>query len=228
MLVMVSNQTAWKTHYLQGRYGGLGLLLPPNGLRGPYPHLPWALDNGAFPAWKNNAPWAEDEFLHALDWAAERTVPPRWVVVPDSVGQAQITFDLWHSWHQRIRERGFRCAFACQDGMTPESLVANDVEADVLFIGGTTDWKMGSIRMWTASHPRVHVGRINGLRGLMACHTAGAESTDGTGFFRGRRAQLKELVDYLKEYGRTEEHPLFLPLPANGQGSLFSDETEAS
>ena len=77
MIVMVSNNTSWRTHFLQGKYGGLGLLLPPNGLRGPYPHLPhYAMDNGAYPAWKNQEPWDQAAFEKALDWASEKDPPP--------------------------------------------------------------------------------------------------------------------------------------------------------
>jgi hypothetical protein len=220
MIVMVSNQTSWKTHYLQGKYGGLGLLLPPNGLR-IYPHLPYALDNGAFPAWKNGEDWDEECFLKALDWCDTKPIKPRWVVVPDVVTNAPATFEMWHQWAPRIQERGYTLAFACQDGMTPRMVEDHGVSASVMFIGGTAKWKMSSLAEWTAAYPRVHVGRINGLRGLMACHALGVESTDGTGFFRGRRGQLYELIDYLKAHGQTEDHPYFLPQVVPGQEELF-------
>jgi hypothetical protein len=220
MIVMVSNQTAWKTHYLQGRYGGLGLLLPPNGLR-IYPHLPYALDNGAFPAWTNGVEWDEECFLKALDWCERQPLKPRWVVIPDVVGNDVATYERYHIWGPRLKERGFNLAFACQDGMTPASLKENHIEASILFIGGSREWKMRTIAMWANHYPRIHVGRINGLRGLMVCHQAKVESVDGTGFFRGRRGQLDELIEYLKEFGEPEPHPMFLPQIDPNQPELF-------
>jgi len=226
MLVMVSNQTSWRTHYLQGKYGGLGLLLPPNGVRGPYPHLPYAMDNGAFPAWKNGEPWDEAAFLKSLEWAKERPVPPRWVVVPDVVTQPEETFRAWDKWAPAIEATGFPTAFAAQDGMTPQMVKDNHIEADVIFVGGTRDWKMNSVSSWTEAFPRVHVGRINGMRGLMWCHERGVESTDGTGFFRGDRKQLGELIAYLRDQGEGQaDHPMYLPIESK-EPSLFDGKEE--
>ena len=91
---------------------------------------------------------------------------------------------------------GFKLAMAVQDGMTPDDVPSN---CDVIFVGGTDAWKMPSLPMWTANFPRVHVGRINGYRGLWQCHEAGAESCDGTGYFRGDKKQLAGLIRYLEE-----------------------------
>tara|TARA_R100001163_G_scaffold65152_1_gene61354 strand:+ start:909 stop:1580 length:672 start_codon:yes stop_codon:yes gene_type:complete len=222
---MVSNCTSWRTHYLQGRYrGGLGLLLPPNGLRGPYPHLPWALDNGAFPAYTNGKPWDQQAFEKALDWCSNKPTQPRWVVVPDVVTDAPKTFALWHEWSPKIKGMGYSVAFAAQDGMTPEDLEREGIDPDVVFVGGSTKWKEGSIPAWTEAYDRVHVGRINGLRGLILCHQHGVESTDGTGFFRGDRNQLKGLITFLEEQtDGTSNHPMYFPKD-EGQPSLFSNE----
>ena len=203
---MVSNCTGWKTHYLQGRYGGLGLLLPPNGIRGPYPHLPWALDNGAFPAWKNGAAWDRHAFERALDWAAGQTLTPSWVVVPDVVTDPDATLASWEEWAPKLRGMGMRLALAVQDGMEPNTVRAH-TDPEVIFVGGSSAWKLSTLRVWAKEFPRVHVGRVNGLRGLMSCHNAGVESVDGTGYFRGSRNQLRGLVDYLKAYPQPVADP---------------------
>ena len=216
MLVMVSNHTSWRTHYLQGRYGGLGLLLPPGGVKGPWPHLPYALDNGAFPAWKNSEAWDEEAFIRLLEWASSQELAPRWVVVPDVVTNPGATIDLWRHWSPLLRERGFTVALAVQDGMTPKTVEGAQLEPEIIFVGGSTDFKWGTLPLWVAAFPHVHVGRVNGLRGLMRCHELGVESCDGTGFFRGRRGQLEELVMYLKEFRAPDldstEQAMFLPL----------------
>ncbi len=216
---MVTNNTGWRTHYLQGKYGGLGLLMSPDGLRGPYPHLPYALDNGAFPAWANGKEWDQRSFEKGLEWGRKQNLKPRWVVVPDVVTEAEATIERWHDWAPRMANLGFKLALAVQDGMTAQD--AQTLNPDVIFVGGTKLWKMQTLSMWCAEFPRVHVGRINGLAGLMACHAAGAESVDGTGFFRGSRTQLGGLIKYIEAYGDNFNHPMYQEREHSGQGGLY-------
>lgn len=102
----------------------------------------------------------------------------------------------WKEHAPRIAAAGYRLAMAVQDGMT-----ADDVPPDaaVVFVGGSTEWKWRNLRHWTTSFPRVHVGRVNTEKYLWRAHEAGAESCDGTGFFRGRREQLDGLIRYLEQ-----------------------------
>ena len=229
MRVLVSNHGSWRTHFLAGRFGGLGFLYPPERLFGPYPHLPYALDNGAYGAWKNDAPWDQGTFERALDWVSSQTMGPMWVVVPDVVGDADETMRSWEVWAPRIRERGFELALAVQDGMTPKAVLEH-TDPEVIFVGGTRDWKQHSMAGWTRSFGRVHVGRVNGLRDLMACHRLGVESVDGTGFFRGRRAQLEELITYLREFGdpevRGHAQEMYLPVDDGHPRLPFPEDEE--
>jgi hypothetical protein len=55
-------------------------------------------------------------------------------------------------------------------------------------------WSTG--REWTKHFPRVHVGRVNSRRLLEQAESAGAESCDGTGWFRDPTRTL-ELESYL-------------------------------
>jgi hypothetical protein len=79
--------------------------------------------------------------------------------------------------------------------MTPDD-VPDD--ADIVFVGGTTEWKWKNILMWTKNFKRVHVGRVNSYGLLWKAHEAGAESCDGTGWFR-EPSRTRELVSYLEE-----------------------------
>ena len=228
MDVMVSDHSSWRVHYRQGRFGGLARLLStdrPNGLK-VWPHLPYAIDNGAFPAWTNGREWDGPAFVDAMEWVAKQEVRPRWIVVPDVVTDAEATFDSWSRWEPRLRDLRIPLAFAVQDGMTPQD-VERKVSPDVIFVGGSRDWKLQTREAWARSFPRVHIGRVNGLRDLMACHRPGVESVDGTGFFRGRRAQLQELVDYLETYPKPGPlAPMFMPLD-DGHPQLAFDQLEA-
>lgn len=199
-MVMPANNGKWQVHYWQGRYGGLGHLYSPGGARGPWPHLPYALDNGAYPAFTSGKPWDEAAWLRHVDYYLAAALPPRWLLVPDVVQDRGATLDRWRHYEPWLRcNRDLsRCALALavQDGMEPADVPAG---VDVVFVGGSTDWKWATVRAWCAAFPRVHVGRVNGYRGLRICADAGAESCDGTGWFRGDQAQLAGLERFLTE-----------------------------
>jgi EAL domain-containing protein (putative c-di-GMP-specific phosphodiesterase class I) len=56
---------------------------------------------------------------------------------------------------------------------------------DVLFIGGTTDWKLGPEARLLVAHAKelgkfVHMGRVNSLRRFRYAEAIGCDSADGT------------------------------------------------
>lgn len=195
--MMPSNNCHHLVHYWAGKYGFLGHLYSPGGQRGPFAHLPYAIDNGAFSAWSNNRPWDESAFRKLLDWALSAKIPPMWVAVPDVVADAKKTLSNWDDWSRIVRDMGFKAALVVQDGMTPSDVQAT--EPDAVFIGGTTAWKYLWLWRFCDSHELVHVGRVNGYRGASECYRAGAASCDGTGYFRGNKAQTGDLERMIRE-----------------------------
>lgn len=194
MIVMLSNNTGFDMGFIAGTYPGqVGWLFSPNGWRTPKRGLPYALDNGAYSAFVNNAPWDEDAYVRTLE-KAKRHHAPRWLLVPDVVADKAATLALWQQWRRALRDYGWPLAFAVQDGMTQDDVPP---DADVIFVGGSTEWKWATMWRWCEKNPRVHVGRVNGYQGLWDCRDAGAESCDGTGWFRGDAAQLAGLEAYL-------------------------------
>jgi hypothetical protein len=215
MVVMPSNSGKAIVHYWAGRYPGrLGHLYSPAGRRGPFPWLPYCLDNDVYGAWAAGRPWDAEAFRAHLRWAAAAPCAPGWVVMPDAVGDRATTLRQWDAWETEVRAEGWPVALAVQDGMTPADAAATG--CDVVFLGGTTDWKRAQLRRlsaWRRVCARVHVGRINTGRWLWLCAEQGAESCDGTGWFRGDPRQLAELEEFVTTYGgarRAREHgPLF-------------------
>jgi hypothetical protein len=198
LFVMVANNSGAEARRLAATYPGrIGHLYGPGGWRGPFPEFPYALDNGAFPAFTKGTAWDEAAFLALCERAAGAAVAPRWVAVPDVVCDRAGTLAAWGRWSSILRERfGWPLAFVVQDGMTHED-VPDD--AALLFVGGSTTWKQQTAAYWRERMPRVHIGRVNGERDLWRYHRAGAESCDGTGWFRGSRRQLDGLWYYLAD-----------------------------
>lgn len=197
MMVMPANNAKMLVGYLAGRFPGrVGWIMSPDGWREPHDWLPYHLDNWAFVCYTKQIPWDEAAFYAHCRRTVGHTHKPRWIAVPDVVANREETLRMWFLHSPRVSKFGCPLAFVAQDGMTPDDIPPN---ADVVFIGGSDDWKMRNLKDWTSAFPRVHVGRINGEKGLWECHEAGAESCDGSGWFRGCKTQLAGLLRYLED-----------------------------
>lgn len=197
MMVMPGNDRGAWWGFLAGKYPSrIGSLVSPGWWKTPVTFAPYAIDNGAFTGFK------EQSFLAIIE-KAKKHRKPLWIVVPDAVGLKDETLRLWDCWEPKLRELGWPLAMAMQDGMTPK-----DFRGDIAFIGGSTRWKWRNISMW-ADVPRFHVGRVNTERHLWQAHEAGAESCDGTGWFRNIRRELPKLLRYLEQSqsGKRELQP---------------------
>lgn len=207
MMVMVTNSSSMLTGYLAGKYPSrIGWLLSPGGWRNPHSWLPYAMDNGAFPIWTRGEKWSDAPFYDHLQRIVGHTNKPRWIAVPDSVGNRDETLRMWFAHSPRVANFGCPLAFVVQDGMTPDDVPPN---ASVVFVGGTDAWKMRALPMFTAAFRRVHVGRINGEKGLWQCHEAGAESCDGTGWMRCGEERAMPLMRYLEESSSSRKQAVF-------------------
>lgn len=197
MLVMPANHSGMVMGYLAGRFpGALGHLFSPGHQRGPWPFLPYALDNGAYGAFTAGKPWEFAPWSELLEWAKATGIAPRWTLVPDKVGDWLGTLRMWQENADYAASFGWPLAFAVQDGMRAVHVPS---AAKIVFVGGSTDWKWSTLQYWTANFPRVHVGRVNTKKYLEIAAAAGAESCDGTGWFRGRKEQLRGLLQWLED-----------------------------
>lgn len=167
--------------------------------------LPFALDNGKFSVWAKGVDWQEKTYWRLIESVANKGLTPLWIVVPDVVTKPKETAEQYIKWAPLLRPFGWPLALAVQDGMSVEDATA--LGPDVIFIGGTKRWKWRTLDTWCRNFSRVHVGRVNVWKELWTADRAGAESSDGTGWFY--KDQAKQLSEYLKrshsgqtEYGR--------------------------
>lgn len=129
------------------------------------------------------------------------------------MGDAAATIELSRPWLPKIRALGYPAAFVAQDGQ--EGLPVPWDEFDVLFVGGSTDWKLGPhardlAREAKARAKRVHVGRVNSERRWRYCEASypfglGADSVDGTFLTFGPDTNLPRLLAWI----RTDSDSLF-------------------
>jgi len=214
MLVMVSNNTKHTVFEWAESYGHVGHLFSPDGWRKPR-GIPYALDNGRYPCWSSGKEWSLENWAKMLQAAKDSEQQPLWALVPDVVADRKQTLLWWDDYAKVVtnpKRFGFKTAFAVQDGMTERDVPES---ADVVFVGGTTEWKWANLHRWTDNFPRVHVGRVNGWRGLWTCYHAGVESCDGTGWFRGGDSKqlqglhrfLQAMAEMLPVYKQHELYP---------------------
>lgn len=206
MMVMASNNGGLEVGVLAGTYPGLvGHLYSPGGQRGPYRGVPYALDNGAYVAYKHSREWPEAAWYRLLEWAQRAKYAPLWALVPDVVADRDATLARWDRFAPLVERMGFRPAFALQDGMTFGDVPTPDC---MLFLGGGTAWKEAAIGPWCERFPaRVHVARVTERDRLLACHRAGAVSVDGNGWFRksnkpGCRVQWDDMIQFFEDFAQ--------------------------
>ncbi len=207
MIVMPANSSGWPWHCLARETGVLGHLYSPGGQRGPWPWFPYALDNGAYSAWDRHTGRIDEAKLESMlarwerliVWAQVAAIPPRWAIVPDVPGNAERTFERWHTYAPSMP---FARALAVQDGMSVETVRELTPAPDVIAVGGTTEWKWGTVAQWAAAFPRVHLLRCNSPTRLYELEALGVESCDGTGWARGDRKQTSGLEEYLRSRAR--------------------------
>ena len=110
-----------------------------------------------------------------------------WIVLPDIVAGGLDSLEFSLRWIDRVSRYG-PALLAVQDGMVPEDvqgLVGPDIG---IFLGGTTEWKLETMRSWGSLANRrgayFHVARVNTARRIRQCQDAGAHSFDGTSVTR--------------------------------------------
>lgn len=153
----------------------------------------YALDNGAWTArqeferGERSTPIPD---LLAFECAVDKMgAAANFIVVPDIVLGGGASWMLSRAYLRRLRRdrrlRGARLLIAVQDGFAFDML-APFLSARVgVFVGGSTEWKLATLRDWQALAARCgsycHVGRVNSAKRARLCDIAGVDSFDGSG-----------------------------------------------
>lgn len=156
----------------------------------------WAADNGAF-----TKAFSPQKFVKWLEIMQPYRSTCLFVAVPDVLADSKATLEKWHEWYDVLSD--WPTAFVCQDGQTPETIPLN---CSAVFIGGTTDWKLGDGARrcieWGVKHGKhVHIGRVNWLKRYMHFRSMPGSDNftcDGTRVrFDGKERTLKAWKEYM-------------------------------
>ena len=193
MIQPYASRTGTKTTIAAMHAAGWGELVSPVQTYAAPPPLRYVIDNGA---------WSQ--FQYRLKWLESREGPPPaefdrdgfaalvekwggaadWTALPDIVagGIRSLAFSLdWLPW---VLEHTPTALLAVQDGMDPhhvEHLLGPRVG---IFLGGSTEWKIGTMERWGQLAARTgchyHVARVNTADRIRRSQLCGAHSFDGT------------------------------------------------
>jgi len=124
--------------------------------------------------------------------------------VPDVVADHDATMTRWRDWADHVRQKGYKTAFVAQNGCTPSTM---PTDADAIFIGGSTAWKLSSTAQRIVAHARaagkwVHMGRVNSLRRLRIAESWGCDSVDGTLLAFAPDANTARLIEMVRQVHR--------------------------
>jgi hypothetical protein len=166
----------------------------------------WGADNGCF------AKPEKFVLVEYLTWLAARRYAAHnclFATAPDVVGDAVATWERSLPVFEQIRALGFPATLAAQDGI--ENMQIDWDAFDVLFIGGSTEWKLSHhVRVLVAEAKRrgkwVHMGRVNSLLRLKTAAMFGCDSADGTFLAFGPDKNIPRLLAWLDEL---KQEPVF-------------------
>ncbi|WHT20963.1 hypothetical protein N8J89_07830 [Crossiella sp. CA-258035] len=161
----------------------------------------FAADNGCFS--KRGYPGEERWFLWLERLVSGRENRCLFAVAPDRFnpalgdGMGLVSLERSRPWLPVIRALGVPAALVAQNGLAPEDVPWEEIDA--LFLGGTTDWKIGpaAARLAAAAKERrmhVHMGRVNSGRRWAMAEVFGCDSVDGTFIAFGPDVNLDRLL----------------------------------
>ena len=156
----------------------------------------WCADNGCFSDKWDEASWWR--FLVDNAGGAETCA---FAVAPDVVGDAEATLARSLPWLPKIRALGYPVALVGQDGMTPDQVPWDDIDA--IFIGGSTEWKLGPAARALVTEAKArgkwaHMGRVNSQRRYEYARRIGCDSVDGTFLTFGPDVNLPKLLSWVR------------------------------
>ena len=166
----------------------------------------FAIDNGAFSGFDSIG---FGRLLQREKKATQEDEKPGvrclFVTVPDVVGNARRTMELWKRRHKWISF--WPCAFVAQDGAEDMDLPWDEMAA--IFIGGRDPWKDSQavkdiVKTAKILGIHVHVGRVNGPGRFRTFSELGADTCDGTGVSR-----YDHMLAAIETEMNSDPHPLF-------------------
>jgi hypothetical protein len=159
----------------------------------------FAIDNGSFSGF-NSKP-----FKSLLKRDEDYRSNCLFVAVPDIVGSARRTLEIWNYRHEFINTE-WPLALVIQDGMEDLEIPWDNLAA--VFLGGCDPWKdskaaMDIIKTAKVLNKIAHIGRVNTIKRFARFAEIGADTCDGSGV-----AMYDHMLDDIARELRKEPEPM--------------------
>jgi hypothetical protein len=154
-------------------------------------------DNGCFSDRWNHHSWFR--WMTSIPRTVRFVVAPD-VYDPDGRPTHSETIERWRTYGPLIERHGHVPAFVCQVGAERRNV---PTDAPVLFLGGTTEWKLGADAASIAADAKsrdvwVHMGRVNSKKRFDIARSMLCDSVDGTFLTFGPDANLPKLRSWIR------------------------------
>lgn len=152
----------------------------PDMRRNPPDGAYWAADNGRYASPSTYTNERYFRFLRAKARYLDRCL---FATAPDEWGDGAKTLELSIPVLPQLRELGYPAALVLQDGMTPDQIPWEMLDA--VFIGGSDGWRHSSELEALTSEAKarglwIHAGRVNSWKRMDWARSIGCHSVDGT------------------------------------------------
>jgi hypothetical protein len=157
----------------------VGQLLTPLTYRKNFrPNEPFGIDNGCFSIFEKK------KYFSLLERELKNVANCRFVCVPDVVGSARRTLELFEEYHNHPLIAKFPRALVAQDGFEDVPIPWHLIDA--IFIGGTDRFKQSEVSRQIIQCAKrldkyIHAGRVNAPSRWEWFEELGVDSCDGTG-----------------------------------------------
>lgn len=199
MLLLVSGATKTLTKFAGNPH--IGQLMTPQSGNKYREDMPVGVDNCAY------SDWDEQKFIRMIDSLAGKKV--LWVAAPDFLGDARVTSVLYDKWYQEIKvKRNLPIAYVLQDGL--DEIGAPYYPYDAVFIGGTTEFKLGGYVRYFVNAAKqhgklIHMGRVNSFERMKYAIDIGCDSVDGSGFSIEPDRKIAVFLKMIEQYKQNQD-----------------------
>ena len=174
------------------RRASLGVLSSPRRYYTNVDGWRWAADNDAYSDWNEVRYRRMLEAIYGLPGCL-------FVTAPDVVGNGAATLALFEHWYEELNAVWQPLALVAQDGMQRDEIPWARIDA--LFIGGTSEFKLGPEARELAREARLrdkwlHMGRVNSHRRVRYAKALRCDSVDGTQLSWFRDAKLPQFLEH--------------------------------
>jgi hypothetical protein len=196
-MIAMTSRTGTKSTLKALRKAGWWLLVSCAGVWRTEDFVEWVAENGCYTDFTQQREFDAKRFAKFVRWIAIQPILPQWVALPDIVmgGEASLSRSVqWLRWLRRVPTlAATRFMLVVQNGMDMCPRMMARIRAIVgprvgIFVGGDTDWKLGTMAFWSwlahALGAVCHVGRVNSAKRIEAVGDAGADSFDGSSVAR--------------------------------------------